>query len=264
MKNFVGNSGIVKEIWGTTDTTLFVFAGASAEFALNKEVDWLYFTGKLPADPVGRLFSTVAYAQNIIFNQHQVAQDTIGRINSIHHHVEAARGREIPAAAYKDVLYMLMHYSIASYELLERRLSAAEKDEVVDVFSGIGEAMHLRDLPGTYDDWLSEHAKHLHANLENSFHTKDLFKRYRSQLGWFRYYILLEMQKMLVPQPVKGLLELGAPLTGRLLLMIYKPLRKTSFARWILKCLVPVQFRPQLDAMERKNNLQQMPRLRVA
>ncbi|MEJ7663471.1 MAG: hypothetical protein WKG07_29945 [Hymenobacter sp.] len=38
---------------------LFIFAGAAAEFALNKAVDWLYFTGRLPADPLGRLFSTV-------------------------------------------------------------------------------------------------------------------------------------------------------------------------------------------------------------
>jgi hypothetical protein len=33
--------------------------GLSAEFALNKAVDWLYITGRLPAVPLGRLFSTV-------------------------------------------------------------------------------------------------------------------------------------------------------------------------------------------------------------
>ena len=42
---------------GKGDTILFIFAGAgAAEFALNKAVDWLYFTGKLPTDPLGRLF----------------------------------------------------------------------------------------------------------------------------------------------------------------------------------------------------------------
>ena len=46
MEYFVEKGSIVREIWGKGDTILFIFAGASAEFALNKAVDWLYFTGK--------------------------------------------------------------------------------------------------------------------------------------------------------------------------------------------------------------------------
>ena len=60
-------NAIVRQIWGNADTILFIFGGAAAEFSLNKAVDWLYFTGKLPADPLGRLFSTVVYAQQILF-----------------------------------------------------------------------------------------------------------------------------------------------------------------------------------------------------
>ena len=67
MEYFVDKRSIVRKIWGKSDTVLFVFAGASAEFALNKAVDWLYFTGRLPADPLGRLFSTVMYAREIVF-----------------------------------------------------------------------------------------------------------------------------------------------------------------------------------------------------
>ena len=59
MQYFVDKNSVVRKIWGKSDTVLFIFAGAAAEFALNKAVDWLYFTGKLPADPLGRLFSTV-------------------------------------------------------------------------------------------------------------------------------------------------------------------------------------------------------------
>ena len=47
---------VVRQIWVKSDTVLFIFAGAAAEFALNKAVDWLYFTGRLPTDPFGRLF----------------------------------------------------------------------------------------------------------------------------------------------------------------------------------------------------------------
>ena len=52
MKLFVAKNSIVRQIWGKSDTVLFIFAGAAAEFALNKAVDWLYFTGRLPADPL--------------------------------------------------------------------------------------------------------------------------------------------------------------------------------------------------------------------
>jgi len=39
MKNlFVAKNSIVRKIWGRADTTLFIFAGAAAEFALNKAV----------------------------------------------------------------------------------------------------------------------------------------------------------------------------------------------------------------------------------
>ena len=67
MDFFVNKNSIVRKIWGKSDTVLFIFAGSAAEFALNKAVDWLYFTGNLPANPVERLFSTVAYAKKIIF-----------------------------------------------------------------------------------------------------------------------------------------------------------------------------------------------------
>src|SRR5882762_372745 len=123
MKLFVAEGSIVRKIWGNADTILFIFAGASAEFALNKAVDWLYFTGKLPADPIGRLFSTVVYAQKIVFAENDAAFAAIDKITAIHKGVEASRGARIPDTAYLDVLFMLIDYSIRSFELLERKLS---------------------------------------------------------------------------------------------------------------------------------------------
>jgi hypothetical protein len=128
--DFVAKGSIVRKIWGQGDTVLFIFAGAAAEFALNKAVDWLYFTGKLPADPLGRLFSTMGFARRIVFSSTPEANEAIDTISRIHTAVEQARGAAIPDWAYRDVLFMLIHYSIASYELFERRLSAAEKEEV--------------------------------------------------------------------------------------------------------------------------------------
>src|SRR4028119_1301380 len=125
---FVRKDSIVRKIWGSADTILFIFAGAAAEFALNKAVDWLYFTGKLPSDPLGRLFSTVRYARKIVFSSMDEAHHAIDTLQQIHGAVEAARGASIPDWAYRDVLFMLIHYSIASYELLEKKLSDEEKE----------------------------------------------------------------------------------------------------------------------------------------
>src|SRR5580658_698232 len=131
---FVDKDSIVRKIWGRADTCLFIFAGAAAEFALNKAVDWLYFTGRLPADPLGRLFSTVTYARQIIFSKNDDALNSIDQITAIHRGVEKNRGANIPDWAYRDVLFLLIDYSIRSFELLERALTGEEKEEVFDAF----------------------------------------------------------------------------------------------------------------------------------
>ena len=88
MQYFVEKKSVVRKIWGKSDTVLFIFAGAAAEFALNKAVDWLYFTGKLPSDPIGRLFSTVSYARRIVFAPMEEASKAIDTIKQIHTAVE--------------------------------------------------------------------------------------------------------------------------------------------------------------------------------
>src|SRR5687767_15742116 len=94
MQYFVEKNSIVRKIWGKSDIVLFIFAGASAEFALNKAVDWLYFTGKLPADPLGRLFSTVRYARRIVFSSMDDANKAIDTVRDIHAAVEQNRGAD--------------------------------------------------------------------------------------------------------------------------------------------------------------------------
>src|SRR6476469_7213268 len=152
MQFFVQKDSVVRKIWGKSDTILFIFGGAAAEFALNKAVDWLYFTGKLPADPLGRLFSTVRYARWIVFSSTEDANKAIDKMRQIHSAVEKNRGAVIPDWAYRDVLFMLIHYSIASYELLEKKLTDAEKEEVYNVFYRVGIGMGLKELPDRYND----------------------------------------------------------------------------------------------------------------
>ena len=210
MKPFVHPASIVRTIWGRGDTILLIFAGASAEFALNKSVDWLYYTGRLPADPLGRLFSTVAYSQRIVFAEEGSALAAIDNIAAIHKGVEQKRGGAIPAEAYLDVLFMLIGYSISAFELLERKLSPEEKEEVFDVFSRVGRRMGLAGLPEHYSDWEPMRQQHLRTRLERSDLSIDLYRRYRQNLGRVRYALLLQAQILLVPERVRLLLGLPA------------------------------------------------------
>ena len=250
MEYFVPHGSIVRQIWGKGDTILFIFAGAAAEFALNKAVDWLYFTGRLPADPLGRLFSTVSYARQIVFSPRMEAEAAIDKITAIHKGVESARGAKIPDWAYRDVLFMLIHYSIAAFELLERRMTPLEKQELYDVFYRMGTRMNLQSLPPHYVDWLPLRAQHLQEDLARSEYSIDLFKQYKKHLGPFRYKILWEGQKLVVPQRVLRLLGMNPLSLATPLLGIYKISRRVKLD-WFLKNLIlPSEYKMQIKDLD--------------
>lgn len=250
MEYFVKKESIVREIWGNGDTVLFIFAGASAEFALNKAVDWLYFTGKLPADPLGRLFSTVTYARNIVFAERQAACKAIDKITAIHSAVENSRGALIPDWAYRDVLFMLIHYSIAAFEVLERKLTNIEKEEVFDVFYRFGSQMNLQGLPQNFTEWLIMRSHHLKQHLAKSDFTIDLYRQYKKHLGLIRYKLLLQSQILVVPEEVNKLLELGKFSYIKFPLIIYKGFRKAGLD-WFLKSIIlPDKYKREIRALD--------------
>ena len=250
MRPFVAHDSVVREIWGNGDTILFIFAGAAAEFSVNKAVDWLYFTGRLPADPLGRLFSTVEYARRIVFSDHAGAMRAIGAMADIHAAVEEKRGRSIPDWAYRDVLFMLIDYSIRAYEVLQRPLLPAEREEVFNVFYRVGDGMGVRGLPGDYDEWVAMRAGHLERDLAHSAYTDDLYRQYRLHLGWVRYLLLREAQLLVMPAHVRDLLgfrrgSLLAPLIG-----LYKLARRVGLDRHMKALILPTQHRAQIDALD--------------
>ena len=246
MKWFVNEGSIVREIWGKADTILFIFAGASAEFALNKSVDWLYFTGKLPADPLGRLFSTVGYARQIVFSEHDDAMRAIHQIASIHQGVERSRNARIPDSAYRDVLFMLIAYSVRSFELLERKLTTAQKEELFTVFRAVGEGMGVPGLPANLRAWERMRAEHLQENLIESDFTIDLYKQYRKHLGWYRYHLLRSVQMRIVPDRVNELLGLGQGWFLDLILPVYKISRRMGVGAFLRNMLLPENYKMQV------------------
>lgn len=248
---FVAEGSIVRRIWGCADTVLVIFAGAAAEFALNKAVDWLYFTGKIPNDPIGRLFSTVTYAHRIIFSGEEEASNAIQSINRIHSNVEQARGSKIPDWAYRDVLYMLIDYSIRSFELLDRKLTECEKEELFDVFLRMGKNMALEGLPDTFSEWQISRDEHLRNNLAAGNYTRDLFLRYRVHLGPIRYRLMVQVQSLILPLHPLGLLNFSRPLAIRIPLRLYRRCRRAAFSNHALSLLLPKKYKTAIASLNR-------------
>ncbi|MBE7174765.1 MAG: DUF2236 domain-containing protein [Mucilaginibacter polytrichastri] len=247
---FVAQEAVIRRIWGDADCVLFIFAASAAEFAVHKAVDWLYFTGKLPDDPLGRLFSTVDYARKIIFSDRRSALDAIDTITQIHASVEKKRGRRIPGHAYRDVLYMLIDYSVRAFELLERPLSANEKADIYGVFRQVGDRMQIPHLPADYAAWLPDREKSLRGNYLAGDFTADLFARYRRHLGPGRYLLLRNVQAMLVPAAISTPLALRPSAVMRKLFSVYKICRRHKKNRVVRGFFMPREYRHRIKALD--------------
>jgi len=250
MDLFVDKHSVVRKIWGTSDTVLFIFAGAAAEFALNKAVDWLYFTGRLPADPIGRLFSTVSYARSIVFSETDKANAVIDKIHSIHDAVEESRSAKIPDWAYRDVLFMLIDYSIRSYELLEKKLTFTEKEEVFSVFLRVGSRMQIKGLPASYSEWLPVREQHLNKDMMYSAYTADLFKQYKKHLGSIRFFILKQAQILVAPPQVNKLLRHGKISALKPVIFFYKIFRTLNMDWFVKNLILPTEYKAQIKALD--------------
>lgn len=248
--DFVDKHSIVRKIWGNTDVVLFIFAGAAAEFSLNKAVDWLYFTGKLPKDPLGRLFSTVAYAQKIVFSTLTEANVAIDQITMIHQHVETGRNAKIPDWAYRDVLFMLIDYSIRAFEVLERKLTLTEKEEIFTTFYQVGCRMKINGLPGNFAAWQMMHEQQLQENLIYSCFSHDLFDQYKKHLGALRYLLMRKIQALIVPFKVNELLKLGEGNPIKSILTLYKISRKLKVNKSLRNLILPAAYKAQILGLE--------------
>jgi mpaB/rubber oxygenase-like protein len=217
-------SPVVRRVWGSPDAILLVFAGSAAEFAAIKAVDWLFFTGRLPKDPVGRFFETVGFAQRVFFGDLAEADAAISAMNRIHRNVEGARGAEIPQWAYRDVLFMLIDYAEKAHGVVFGPMSEDEKAACLEDALAVGRAMGLAGLPDVHEEYRAQRKRQLAEDYARTPLTDELYARYRTALGPLRFRLLKLVQASLVPDellPVLGLRESG--LVG-LLLGLYRHL----------------------------------------
>jgi hypothetical protein len=240
---FIERSSCVRAIWGDPDLVLLIFAGAAAEFALNRAVDWLFYTNNLPSDPIGRLFSTVHYAQQVVFASPAQAHRALDSISAVHAAVERRRGQRIPDWAYRDVLYMLIDYSARAHRLLRGPLNSAQEESLYSGFLQIGHGLHIPELPESFAKWQQDRQTHLDRDLVYSDYTERLMQAYRAQLGGWRYQLLLEIQALLTPARVRALLQLKPK---RLLvgsgLLAYSAIEHTGLRSFVLKALIPYEY----------------------
>jgi uncharacterized protein (DUF2236 family) len=249
--DFVARDSVVRRIWRDADMILLIFAGSAAEFALNRAVDWLFFTGKLPKDPIGRFFSTAAYAQQIVFADAAAAEKTLARIRAAHEDVEMRRGQRIPDWAHRDVLYMLIDYSQRAHEILSGRLSILEQRELYAAFARVGRGLGIAELPVTYEDWQGDRTRHLERDLVVSNGTTALYAAYRRHLGVLRYSLLLAVQSILTPDHVRGLLKMPRRAWLRRLVKVYPLLIRVGLRRLIQRLLIPSRYLQAVRSLDR-------------
>ena len=252
MTDFVSRGSIARRIWGDGDMVLVVFAGCAAEFALNRAVDWLFFTGKLPNDPMGRLFATAGYAQEIVFADEATASRALERIRAVHQAVEWRRGEAIPDWAHRDVLYMLIDYSERAHELLARRLTTDERNELYDVFYRVGTGLQIPDLPTSYVEWRVDRERHLRRDLIRGEGSEALCASYRRELGPWRYHLLLRLQSILAPEHVRQLLRLRSAEWLRPLLRLYPLSVRAGLRTLIQRLLVPPRHLGSIRALDQR------------
>jgi uncharacterized protein (DUF2236 family) len=193
-------SEITRTIWGDAENILLIYAGAAAEFALNPENHWLFYTGKLPADPLRRFENTLRYQRKLFFTPQEAVPALARHIKDIHRDVEEKRSKEqgeirISDLAYLQVFSMLIEYGILGYEYLHhRKMTTEEKETYFNDIRSIALMMEIRDFPEDYRHYLTRRTRMVASELQCNVFTRQLMDAYRKSLGPFCYWGLLQFQ----------------------------------------------------------------------
>ena len=111
--------------------------------------------------------------------------------------------------------------------------------------------MNLNELPVNYKQWTMSYATHLKNDLQKSEHSIDLFKQYKKHLGNFRYWLLLETQKKVVPGIVSEMLDFGKISFIEIILPFYKLTRIVRLDSAIRSLILPTEYKETIKALDR-------------
>jgi hypothetical protein len=237
--------------WASSDAILLIFAASGAEFALNRAVDWLFFTGAILRDPIGRFLSTVRHAQDMVFADEATRRRTLAMVNAAHRAVEKKRGAKIPAWAYRDVLYMLIDYTERAHDLIIGPSTRAERAEAYTHFRYAAEGLEIEDVPATYEAFVADREAHMARDLAYSDHSAALYRAFRQHLGPWRYEVLRSLQGLMVPERVRSLLGLREHGLVRHALRGYTMLERVKLRSHVQRLLIPGPYIERVRAMDR-------------
>ena len=242
---------VAQRIWGSPDAIMLIFAGSAAEFAVNKAVDWLFWTNALPNAPIERFFETVAFAQAIAFGDEERVAAAVEAVNRAHKGVERSRNADIPQWAYRDVLFMLIDYGERAYEIVYGPMTQSERLAHFESSVAIGRAMHIQGLPQSYDEYLLQREAHLRDNTAHTELTDRLYASYRAHLGRLRMQGMLDVQASIVPDEVGRLLGLKRKARVDRFLRMYRRIRSRRLLRALYPVALPSPFGARLRSLER-------------
>jgi uncharacterized protein (DUF2236 family) len=230
---------------------MLIFAGAAAEFALSKAVDWLFWTNRLPRAPIERFFETARFAQELVFGDTGTAATAIEAINRAHAGVERGRGATIPNWAYRHVLAMLIDYGERAHRVVFGPMSAADRQQHFELMRATGQAMRIDGLPESYVEFQTQRREHLHQDIAYTRHTAQLYARYRQHLGAWRFGALLRLQAGIAPPEVTAMLGLQHTGSIDLVLKLYRHLPRRRLLALLYPVMLPRQHGRQLAALDR-------------
>jgi len=207
-------SEITRTIWGDAENILLIYAGSAAEFALNPENHWLFYTGELPSDPLRRFEATLQYQRKLFFTSQEALPALARHIKQMHSDVEKRRSEEqgeikISDAAYLQVFSMLIEYGILGYEYLHRRrMASPERETYFNDMRSIALMMGIAAFPENYGDYLDRRDRMVACELQCNALTWELMKAYRKSLAPVSYWGLLQFQARFIHPTLAGRLEL--------------------------------------------------------
>lgn len=242
---------VAQRIWSSPDAILIIFAGSAAEFALNKAVDWLFWTNALPDAPIERFFETVYFARVLAFGDVAQVEAAVAAVNHAHMSVEHSRNDAIPQWAYRDVLFMLLDYGERAHAIVFGPMTEDERQEHFESSIAIGHAMGIDDLPPCYADYQIQRYEHIRHDLERSRLTDELYLRYRRHLGAWRTAGMRDLQAEIAPELVVQLLKLRPKRRVALLLRVYRRLPRKLLLHYLLPFALPKPFGPRLAKFSR-------------
>jgi uncharacterized protein (DUF2236 family) len=249
MERLLG-SDITRAIWGDPENVVLVYAGAAAEFALHPENHWLFYTGKLPSDPLVRFRDTLQYQQKLFFMPKDRVPLVARHIKEMHRQVEAKRsGEEGPSRisdqAYFQVFSMLIEYGIRGYEYLNRCLmTRVEKEDYFNDIRSIALMMEIKNFSADYHHYLTHRTQMVVRELQVNAYTRQLMEAYRRNLGALRYGCLLQFQAQFIDPILAQRLGLAPGRFFGWLYRLYPRLRFKAFTEGLLRLALKPESHP--------------------